>query len=54
MSNPATARWPNSRRVGHVVFQRKTTGKRHRRPKQKRSVRKVKGGAYCSPILVAR
>jgi len=30
----------------------RTIGARHSRPKQKRSVRKVNGGAYCSPALV--
>src|SRR5688500_15622362 len=30
-----------------------STGSRHASPKTKRSVRNVKGGAYCRPILVA-
>src|SRR5258706_16142528 len=54
MRRPATTRWPSSIRVpGQRGFHSSTTGARHRRPKPKRSVRKVNGGAYCSPIFVA-
>src|SRR5258706_10127004 len=54
MRRPATTRWPSSIRVpGQRGFHSSTTGARHKRPKPKRSVRKVNGGAYCSPIFVA-
>src|SRR4051812_46801976 len=54
MRRPATTRWPSSIRVsGQRGFHSSTTGARHNRPKPKRSVRKVNGGAYCSPIFVA-
>src|SRR6478672_9098673 len=54
MSRPAAARCVHSMRVaGHRGFENSTMGMRKARPKAKRRLRKVKGGAYCSPTLVA-
>src|SRR5919202_4548288 len=54
MRRPATATWPSSvRDCGQRGGQSATTGARHSSPNEKRSVRKVKGGAYCRPSFVA-
>jgi hypothetical protein len=53
MSNPTTARCAQPAGVaGQRGFQSRMTGSRHSRPKAKRRVRKVNGGAYCRPALV--
>src|SRR5688572_10002489 len=50
----ATARWANSLLLlGQAVRHSSTTGSRQSRPKMKRKLRNVNGGAYCSPALVA-
>ncbi|MCR5868721.1 hypothetical protein LRS14_26820 [Aquincola sp. J276] len=55
ISSPATPMCSHSARVagqrGRVIS---TQGSRHSAARQKRSVRKVKGDAYCSPVLLAR
>jgi len=53
MNRPTTARCAHPARVlGQRGFHSSTTGMRQSRPKPKRSVRKVNGGAYCNPALV--
>ena len=55
MKRPATITCPSSARdAGHCGRTISTMGIMHAMPNRKRSVRKVKGGAYCMPILEAR